>query len=68
MDEVSLKALVELTNILHIADFLAQNTEHINENDFENLLMFVEDFIYIADSVQANKEVAQLEHLFSLGE
>lgn len=66
MDAVALKALSELAILVALAEGYNKNIEFVTNNNLMDIMDIVEAFGDVLDEVLENKEIQQLEYIYSL--
>lgn len=66
MDAVALKALSELAILVALIEGYNKNIEFVTNNNLMDLMDIVEAFGDVLDEVLENKEIQQLEYIYSL--
>lgn len=66
MDAVALKALSELAILVALIEGYNKNIEFVTNNNLMDIMDIVEAFGDVLDEVLENKEIQQLEYIYSL--
>lgn len=66
MDQIALKALSELAITVALIEGFNNNIEFVTNNNLMDIMDIVEAFGDVLDEVLENKEIQQLEYIYSL--